>query len=151
MRRNVDLEAAIVAKYVVLDPVLDERSRRLWAAAESRAIGFGGDALVSSATGLARQTIRRGRGSNGYRCRAWKMQLQRLADDLQMRVRVSHFPPGTSKWNKVQCFCHPSRNAGQSPQDTATEPESEGGGPAEVESLRNPPLDHPGRWLDACR
>jgi hypothetical protein len=61
MRRNVDVEAAVVAKYVVLEPVLDERARRLWAAAESRAIGFGGDALVSAATGLARQTIRRGR------------------------------------------------------------------------------------------
>jgi hypothetical protein len=61
MRRNVDVEAAVVAKYVVLEPFLDERARRLWAAAESRAIGFGGDALVSAATGLARQTIRRGR------------------------------------------------------------------------------------------
>jgi Rhodopirellula transposase DDE domain len=61
MRRNVDLEACVVAKYVALGPLLDERARRLWAATESRAIGFGGDALVSSATGLARQTIRRGR------------------------------------------------------------------------------------------
>jgi hypothetical protein len=61
MRRNVEVEAAVVAKYVVLEPVLDERARRLWAAAESRALGFGGDALVSAATGLARQTIRRGR------------------------------------------------------------------------------------------
>jgi hypothetical protein len=61
MRRNVDVEAAVVAKYVVLEPFLDERARRLRAAAESRAIGFGGDALVSAATGLARQTIRRGR------------------------------------------------------------------------------------------
>ncbi|MCY4666555.1 MAG: ISAzo13 family transposase, partial [Rhodococcus sp.] len=41
--------------------MLDERSRRRWAAAESRAIGYGGDALVSSATGLARETIRKGR------------------------------------------------------------------------------------------
>jgi hypothetical protein len=61
VRRDIDLEAAVVAKYVVLAPLLDERARRLWAAAESRAIGFGGDALVSAATGLARQTIRRGR------------------------------------------------------------------------------------------
>src|ERR1700683_5439259 len=42
-------------------PVLDERARRLWAAAESAAIGFGGDSLVSAATGLARETIRNGR------------------------------------------------------------------------------------------
>ncbi|MDP2341491.1 MAG: ISAzo13 family transposase [Deltaproteobacteria bacterium] len=61
MRRDTALEAAIVEKYASLAPVLDERARRLWAAAESRAIGFGGDALVSAATGLARQTIRNGR------------------------------------------------------------------------------------------
>ena len=51
MRRNTDLEATLVAKYVVMDPLLNERMRRLWAAAESIAIGFGGDAIVSSATG----------------------------------------------------------------------------------------------------
>ena len=61
MRRDVELEATIVAKFTVVAPVLDERSRRRWAAAESLAIGYGGDALVSSATGLARETIRRGR------------------------------------------------------------------------------------------
>ena len=61
MKRNVELEATIVAKYVAVAPVLDERSRRRWAAAESMAIGYGGDALVSSATGLARETIRKGR------------------------------------------------------------------------------------------
>ena len=41
--------------------VLDERARRLWASAESVAIGYGGDALVSAATGVARETIRKGR------------------------------------------------------------------------------------------
>jgi Rhodopirellula transposase DDE domain len=61
VRRNEDLEATIVAKFSVMAPVLDERARRLWAAAESVAIGYGGDALVSAATGLARETIRRGR------------------------------------------------------------------------------------------
>ena len=61
MKRNVELEATLVAKYVAVAPVLDERSRRRWAAAESMAIGYGGDALVSSATGLARETIRKGR------------------------------------------------------------------------------------------
>jgi hypothetical protein len=44
-----------------MGPLLNERTRRLWAAAESIAIGFGGDAIVSSATGLARETIRNGR------------------------------------------------------------------------------------------
>ena len=61
MQRNVELEATIVAKYAAVSPVLDERSRRRWAAAESVAIGYGGDALVSSATGLARETLRKGR------------------------------------------------------------------------------------------
>lgn len=61
MRRDTALEEVLVAKYAVVSPALDERARRLWAAAESRAIGFGGDSLVSSATGLARQTVRNGR------------------------------------------------------------------------------------------
>ena len=41
-------------------------------------------------------------GSNGYRSHAWKVELQRLADQLDMTIHVSHFPPGTSKWNKVE-------------------------------------------------
>ena len=61
MRRDTELEATIVAKYAAIFPELTERGRRLWSAAESRAMGYGGDALVSSATGLARATIREGR------------------------------------------------------------------------------------------
>ena len=61
MGRDLALEAAIVTKYAAVGPLLDERVRRLWAAAESRAIAYGGDAVVSDATGLARQTIRAGR------------------------------------------------------------------------------------------
>ena len=61
MQRNLDVEATLVAKFVVMAPLLDERARRLWAAAESVAIGYGGDAVVSAATGLARETIRNGR------------------------------------------------------------------------------------------
>ncbi len=61
MKRDIGLKAAIVEKYAAIAPVLDERARRLWAATESRAIGYGGDALVSAATGLARETIRKGR------------------------------------------------------------------------------------------
>jgi Rhodopirellula transposase DDE domain len=41
-------------------------------------------------------------GSNSYRSHVWKQQLQRVADKLGMSIRVSHFPPGTSKWNKVE-------------------------------------------------
>jgi len=41
-------------------------------------------------------------GSNGYRSRVWKHELQRVADKLGLAIRVSHFPPGTSKWNKIE-------------------------------------------------
>ncbi len=61
MNRDEDLEAAIVAKFAVVAPVLNERARRLWAAAESRSIGYGGDSVVSAATGMSRVTIRSGR------------------------------------------------------------------------------------------
>ncbi|MDE6219405.1 MAG: ISAzo13 family transposase [Lachnospiraceae bacterium] len=43
-----------------------------------------------------------GGGSNGSRCRLWKIQLQALADEFLMPIEVSHFPPGTSKWNKIE-------------------------------------------------
>jgi transposase len=61
MQRDLELEAKIVAKYAAIGPVLDERGRRLWAAAESLSIGYGGDAVVSDATGISRPTIRAGR------------------------------------------------------------------------------------------
>jgi len=43
-----------------------------------------------------------GGGSNGYRLRLWKLELQTLADDTTLAIGVCHFPPGTSKWNKVE-------------------------------------------------
>lgn len=43
-----------------------------------------------------------GGGSNGYRLRLWKSELQRFADELRLPIAVCHFPPGTSKWNKVE-------------------------------------------------
>jgi hypothetical protein len=41
-------------------------------------------------------------GSNSYRARLWKWELQQLANELQMDIHVCHFPPGTSKWNKIE-------------------------------------------------
>jgi hypothetical protein len=41
-------------------------------------------------------------GSNGSRLRLWKLELQKLANDINLSIRVCHFPPGTSKWNKVE-------------------------------------------------
>lgn len=43
-----------------------------------------------------------GGGSNGSRVRLWKLELQALADELGLSITVSHFPPGTSKWNKIE-------------------------------------------------
>jgi hypothetical protein len=43
-----------------------------------------------------------GGGSNSSRTRLWKLALQKLADDIELTLTVSHFPPGTSKWNKVE-------------------------------------------------
>jgi transposase len=53
-----------------------------------------------------------GGGSNGSRVRLWKLELQQLADELGIPIRVSHFPPGTSKWNKIEhrLFSHISMN-----------------------------------------
>ena len=51
-------------------------------------------------------------GSNGYRVRLWRVQLQQLADELDLPVQVCHLPPGTSKWNKIEhrLFCHITNN-----------------------------------------
>ena len=53
-----------------------------------------------------------GGGSNGSRVRLWKVALQRLADETGLRITVCHFPPGTSKWNKIEhrMFSHISMN-----------------------------------------
>jgi hypothetical protein len=51
-------------------------------------------------------------GSNGYRARAWKLHLQKLANETGLAISVCHFPPGTSKWNKIEhrMFCHITQN-----------------------------------------
>ena len=51
-------------------------------------------------------------GSNGSSSRLWKLQLQQLADELGLEINVCHFPPGTSKWNKIEhrMFCHITEN-----------------------------------------
>jgi len=51
-------------------------------------------------------------GSNGYRVRLWKREVQKLADEIGIEIQVCHFPPGTSKWNKIEhrLFCHITNN-----------------------------------------
>src|SRR5882724_1269114 len=66
--------------------------RRWWARMGSRRFRHAGELLITADGG----------GSNGSRCRLWTVCLQDLADDLGMRLVVCHFPPGTSKWNKIE-------------------------------------------------
>src|SRR5215467_3146830 len=51
-------------------------------------------------------------GSNGARVRLWKVELQKLADETGLTLNVHHYPPGTSKWNKIEhrMFCHVTQN-----------------------------------------
>ena len=51
-------------------------------------------------------------GSNGARVRLWKVELQRLADETGLVIRVHHYPPGTSKLNRIEhrLFCHITQN-----------------------------------------
>ncbi len=69
-----------------------------------------------------------GGGSNSSRCRLWKIAIQELADETGLTLNVSHFPPGTSKWNKIEyiLFCHVTQNwrgrpAGQPRSDRKTD------------------------------
>jgi hypothetical protein len=51
-------------------------------------------------------------GSNGARVRLWKLELQKFADQTNLTLHVHHYPPGTSKWNKIEhrLFCHITQN-----------------------------------------
>lgn len=68
-------------------------SIRGWWRAEGRRLYSGADRLLITADGG---------GSNGWRLRLWKLELQKFADQAGLTVAVCHFPPGTSKWNKVE-------------------------------------------------
>jgi transposase len=76
--------------------------RRWWSAMGKSAYRDAQELLITADAG----------GSNGYRSRAWKHELQKFADETNLRIRVSHFPPGTSKWNKIEhrLFCHITQN-----------------------------------------
>jgi transposase len=59
-------------------------------------------------------------GSNSSRSRLWKLALQKLSDETGLQIEVCHFPPGTSKWNKIEhrLFCHVTRNWQGRPLET---------------------------------
>ena len=66
--------------------------RRWWREMGSKAYPRASSLLIVADSG----------GSNGSRVRLWKWELQRLADATQLEIHVSHLPPGTSKWNKIE-------------------------------------------------
>lgn len=79
-----------------------ETIRRWWYRMGKHAYPQAGELLITADGG----------GSNGARVRLWKRELQQLADDLGLTIHVRHFPPGTSKWNKIEhrMFCHITEN-----------------------------------------
>jgi hypothetical protein len=79
-----------------------ETIRRWWQEMGKQVYPKAGELLVMADAG----------GSNSSRARLWKVALQALADTLCLRIAVCHFPPGTSKWNKIEhrMFCHITNN-----------------------------------------
>ena len=79
-----------------------ESIRRWWDLIGSKRYPDSDDLLITADAG----------GSNGYRRRAWKKGLQDLATETGLTIHVVHFPPGTSKWNKIEhrLFCHLSQS-----------------------------------------
>lgn len=79
-----------------------ESIRRWWTRMGHAAYPKASELLVTADSG----------GSNGSRSRLWKVCLQELADELGLKISVCHFPPGTSKWNKIEhrMFCHITEN-----------------------------------------
>ena len=76
--------------------------RRWWRRMGQRAYPRAKELLITADAG----------GSNGSRSRLWKLGLQKLTDEFGLTISVSHFPPGTSKWNKIEhrMFCHITEN-----------------------------------------
>jgi hypothetical protein len=66
--------------------------RRWWESMGVKSYPHAGKLLITADSG----------GSNGARVRLWKLELQKLADETGLRISVSHLPPGTSKWNKIE-------------------------------------------------
>lgn len=79
-----------------------ESIRRWWLRMGRRAYPSAKELLITADGG----------GSNGSRVRLWKIALHKLAQELGLHLHVRHFPPGTSKWNKIEhrMFCHVTAN-----------------------------------------
>ena len=113
-----DKEKGKVAPYGVYDPSANEGFVNVGITADTAEF-----AVQSIRTWRERMGLRRypnmqaititadGGGSNGSRVRLWKLELQKLADETGLTLHVHHYPPGTSKWNKIEhrLFCHISQ------------------------------------------
>jgi hypothetical protein len=79
-----------------------ESIRRWWSRMGKRAYSDASRLLITADGG----------GSNGPRVRLWKTELQRFADEAGLEIHVAHYPPGTSKWNKIEhrMFSHVTQN-----------------------------------------
>ena len=114
----------ITQRYKLISPVLDDVTNN---------IGWVNVGIDHDTSAFAVESIRRwwysmgrelyptagklmvtadGGGSNGYRIRLWKVELQKLSNETGLSIEVTHFPPGTSKWNKIEhrLFSFISRN-----------------------------------------
>jgi hypothetical protein len=87
-----------------------EAIRRWWKKLGRKRYGQAKRLLVTADSG----------GSNSSRCRLWKVELQKWADETGLIIEVSHYPPGTSKWNQIEhrVFCHITRNWQGKPLET---------------------------------
>jgi hypothetical protein len=87
-----------------------EAIRRWWKKLGRKRYGRAKRLLVTADSG----------GSNSSRSRLWKVELQKWADETGLIVEVCHYPPGTSKWNKIEhrLFCHITRNWQGTPLET---------------------------------
>ena len=88
----------MAARLAEIRPFLDERAWRLLLGAEARAIGYGGMKIVAAAAKAKADTV--SRGAHG------------LAAEIGLEITVTHLPPGTSKWNRIEhrLFSHISLN-----------------------------------------
>jgi hypothetical protein len=87
-----------------------ESIRRWWKGMGRRAYPDATELLITADAG----------GSNSPRTRLWKTELQKLANDTGLRLHVCHYPPGTSKWNKIEhrMFSHITENWRGRPLET---------------------------------
>ena len=111
----VDKELGKVAPYGVYDPAANEAWVSVGITCDTaefavQSIRTWRDRMgLKRYPGMSELTITAdGGGSNGSRVRLWKVELQKFADETGMTVNVHHYPPGTSKWNKIEhrLFCH---------------------------------------------